>query len=284
MSKAQFLEMTLRDSTKLSQVSLFEAYLKWIELNPQCAVDKDEIFSKLDYSRMTPEQLLNTVKPAKVVSADQTLQAIEENNLIRIKDLNLAMDETAKLIREENCILVDLGKIYFINFIQLDLDEFSRSYHIELSANSQDWVCPIDFSKSAHYFIQDLYFPETAVLLIKIVGHGTTLPVREVEYNDKPKLVCVTQNNAQIPKAVNGYVYPKENVVTNSFSYTVDALKNWDPRNSLLDCYEDKGHANTFTVTCIENGEFEIVFHQPYILDSCRFLLWLFDLTQIIFH
>lgn len=309
LSVSALKDMISRDSFYAPEVEIFRVICGWIQHNPN--VDSQEIISTIRLPLMQLPELLNVVRPTGLISPDVILDAIKSRTENRDMDLQyrgyLIPDENvaspkfgAEVLHGDMCpalldgnsqnydlergftrhliddnngqgILVKLGTPCIINHMKMllwDKDVRSYSYFIEVSMDQKDWVTVVDHSKHLCRSWQSLYFAPLVASYVRIVGtHNTMNRVFHVVTFE-----CYFTNRPF--KLDSGLVVPLENVATIQASASVvegvsrsrNALLNGDTQN-----YDwDSGY------TCHQLGSGAIIVQlaQPYMIDSCRLLLW----------
>lgn len=147
----------------------------------------------------------------------------------------------------------------------------SYSYYIEVAVTNEKsttWERVIDHTNYFCRSWQNLFFPDRAVKFIRLVGtHNTVNKIFHAV-----TLEAMYMNN--IPKIIDGIVYPTKNVATVEKSATViEGVSR--TRNVLLN-----GEVNKYDwdsgYTCHQLGSGVIVIQlgQPFLIDSLRILLW----------
>uniref|UniRef100_T1IHV1 BTB/POZ domain-containing protein 9 n=1 Tax=Strigamia maritima TaxID=126957 RepID=T1IHV1_STRMM len=309
LSATALKEMISRDSFYAPEVEIFRVVCEWIRHNP--TVDTKDILAQVRLPLMQLPELLNVVRPTGLISPDAILDAITARNENRDMDLkyrgflmpeeNVASPKhgTQVLHGEMRAALLDgdfknydmergftrhpiddndgqgillkLGFPCIINQIRMllwDRDNRSYSYYIEVSMDQKDWVVVVDHSDYLCRSWQCLYFAQRVVSYIRIVGtHNTVNRIFHVV-----NFQCsYTNTKVQLQ---DGLIVPTENVATIQGSASViegvsrsrNALLNGDTRN-----YDwDSGY------TCHQLGSGAIVVQlaQPYMVESCKLLLW----------
>ncbi|XP_002732994.1 BTB/POZ domain-containing protein 9-like [Saccoglossus kowalevskii] len=310
LSESALREVISRDSFCAVEIDIFRAVLSWSEMNSD--IDPTHIVSAVRLQLMSLPELLNIVRPTNLVSPDSILDAIKLTSESKASDLPfrgfLSLEENVACMKhgghvthgempsalldgdisnydldrgftrhtiEEPCgknsIVVKLGKACIINTIKLllwDRDTRSYSYYIEISMDEEDWVRIVDHSRYMCRSWQTLYFDPRVAKYIRIVGvHNTVNKVFhlvsfECYYTARPFTL------------ENGLIVPTENVATVHASACViegvsrsrNALLNGDTKN-----YDwDSGY------TCHQLGSGAIIVQlaQPFVISSCRLLLW----------
>lgn len=309
LSPSALKEMISRDSFYAPEVEIFQVVCEWIRHNPN--LESQDIVAEVRLPLMHLPELLNVVRPTGWISPDAILDAIKARTENRDMDLryrgylmpeenvaspklgaqvlhgemrpalldgdsqNYDMERgfTRHPIDDNNGqgILIKLGSPCIINHMRMllwDRDTRSYSYFIEVSMDQKDWITVVDHSKFLCRSWQHLYFPPRVASYVRIVGtHNTVNRVFHVVtfesyYTNRPFTL------------ENGLIVPRENVATIQASASViegvsrsrNALLNGDTQN-----YDwDSGY------TCHQLGSGAIVVQlaQPYIIDSCRLLLW----------
>lgn len=184
-------------------------------------------------------------------------------------------------------ILLDLEGLHVINYIQFGilLDppvNYEAAYYVEVSPNGNDWVRVVDYKTIYCRLFQYLSFPEIAVKYIKIVG------TKARKYTAKgfidATIFQIMNLNALYVKnplrCVGGFLYPEENIAIHrkAFVNFTDSDGIYRSDTKLLDVADkilDK--PRQYTAQHMKYGSLFIFLHQPYILQSCRFLLWDLD-------
>lgn len=276
-----------------------------------------EVVSKVRLPLITLEDLLTIVRPTKILDPDTLLDAIHAKTKTKVKRLqhrgkmcpeeNIAVSKNGALVIQGTCdgftlieeqshaydmekgfarhsissiqdangIIIQLGNVYIINHIKIllwDLDNRSYSYVIDVSVDRECWDRVVDHSSYYCRSWQFLYFEQQPVKFIRITGTHNTV-------NKVFHLVSVeamfTSNN--VPKIIDGLVYPKVNVATQNYSAIVleGVSRN---KNSLLNGnFKDYDWDNGYTCHQLGSGNILIQLGQPYLISSFRILLWDYD-------
>ncbi|KAI0982557.1 hypothetical protein GJ496_011671 [Pomphorhynchus laevis] len=167
-------------------------------------------------------------------------------------------------------IVIKLEHPSIINHIKMLLrycDNRSYCYYIELSTDRKNWNRVVDYSNYLCRSWQYIYFPETVAQYIRICG---------VHNNINKQFNIVSINVRYTRKLLNtqmGIIVPKTNVAVPPCASVISGVSRI--RNALIDgiftAYDwDCGY------TCHQLGSGFIIIQlgQPYIIDSCRLLLW----------
>lgn len=312
LSPLALKEMIGRNSFCAAEVDIFRSVCRWIEHNPSCDA-KAEILQAIRLPLMNISDLLSVVRPTGLILPDAILDAIQIKTESKDTDLNyrgfMLPDENVAVSRHGASVLqgepttglldgnvqnydmergftrhpigdaqsgsqgivVKLGKPTIVNHVRMllwDNDNRCYTYYIEVSIDQKSWVRVVDHQNYFCRSWQKLYFPPRVVTYFRIVGvHNTVNRVFHVV-----SFECMfTSKTFKLDK---GLVVPRENVATiqaqaivvEGVSRNRNALINGDTQN-----YDwDSGY------TCHQLGSGAIVVQlaQPYMIDSCRLLLW----------
>lgn len=177
----------------------------------------------------------------------------------------------------DRAIVVDLGKVRFINNINLLLRNDSRlsySYYVDVSVGKKECIRLFDRSNSYYRSWQNLYFKSRPVRYIKLVGTRATYERNFIRHHDHSKHVNRPADSFDVvvlqaiyrtvfPETVNGWLKPTMNVAT----IECGALVEVGGGEHMLNLNSDE-------FSCHEKGEFILLqFNQPYYVDSLRMLL-----------
>uniref|UniRef100_A0A0K8TP45 BTB/POZ domain-containing protein 9 n=1 Tax=Tabanus bromius TaxID=304241 RepID=A0A0K8TP45_TABBR len=307
LSKESLEEVLRRDSFFAPEVQIFIAVSEWCKHNTN--VDIESVVSYVRLPLMNLEQLLKVVRQSGILDPEKLLDAIEEKttsknlpyrgalwpeeNVASLKfhsrtiqgewrsalldgdttSYDMEKGYTRHSISEcpDAGIIVELGTISILNHIKIllwDKDARSYSYFVEVSVNQTQWDRVIDYTEYNCRSWQFLYFPSRPVRYIKLVGtHNTVNKVFHV-------VALEAMYTANVPKLVNGFVAPTQNVATVEMSATVvegvsrirNALLNGDVSNYDWDC--------GYTCHQLGSGVILVQLGQPYYIGSMRLLLW----------
>lgn len=130
-------------------------------------------------------------------------------------------------------MIVELGTVSLINCILLALSAGNYSYYIEVSEDQVKWEKVIDYSKHRCHYQQYLHFASRSVRYIRLVDTSAPIKLK----------VCSLKAGYQMvqPEVVGDLIKPTYNVATPYVAYSGYLV--------------------------------QMKLHQPYIIDSLRFLV-----------
>ncbi|XP_055299678.1 BTB/POZ domain-containing protein 9-like isoform X2 [Sitodiplosis mosellana] len=181
----------------------------------------------------------------------------------------------------DSCIIVDLGKLRFINninFLLMDKDSRSYSYYIDVSLDGIEYTRLFDHTKHYYRSWQYLYFQSRPIRFIKLVGTQATDILRKrsgfcydrgYNYADSYDSFDIVGLQAMFttinyPNLVDGVMKPTKNVA--NIEHSAIVVKGVGGNNML--------NENPDEFTCHEKGSHILLqFNQPYYIDSLRMLL-----------
>ncbi|CAE1248590.1 BTBD9 [Acanthosepion pharaonis] len=254
LSQSSVKELLSRDSFCAQEIDIFDAIYKWSEYNP--GLDAGPILEAVRLPLMSMQDLLNIVRPTRLVSADAILDAIKVLTECRGMDLKYR----GFLVPEENIATVPHGsQVVRGEMTQALLDGDTQTYDFDRGFTRH----PIDGNNGQGIVVKlgQPYIINTIKMLLWDRDMRSYSYIIEVSMDDKDYQRVIDH-------------IPSENVATIQASACViegvsrsrNALINGDIRN-----YDwDSGY------TCHQLGSGAIVVQlaQPYMCSSMRILLW----------
>ncbi|CAD7091304.1 unnamed protein product [Hermetia illucens] len=316
LSKESLEEVLRRDSFFAPEVQIFVAVSEWCKHNSN--VDIESVVSYVRLPLMNFDHLFEVVRRSGILDPNRLLDAIEEKTTSKclpyrgalwpeenvaavkfnsrtiqgewgsalldgdIESYDMEKGYTRHSIDSlDTGIIVELGTISIINHIKIllwDKDTRSYSYYVEVSVNQEQWDRVVDYSTYHCRSWQFLYFPSRAVRYIKLVG--THNSVNKVFH----AVALEAMYTANVPKLVDGFVAPTNNVATVALSATViEGVSR--TRNALLNGdYTNYDWDYGYTCHQLGSGVILVRLGQPYYIGSLRLLLWDCDARTYCFY
>lgn len=312
LSASTVKELIERDSFYAPEVDIFRALVEWAKVN--CVPpgpELDDVLSSVRLQLMTKEELLNVVRPLKLVTPDTILDALfmqitckdsslryrgslkpEENVAHPKYGTQVLQGEMRSALLDGNCHNYDMERGYTRhaiseagdNGILIKLGTQSIVNHIKMLLWDRDL-------RSYSYYIEVSIDQKDWT---RVIDH-TNYYCRSWQYLFfEPRVVRyirIVGTNNTVNKVFhlvsfeimytntpflleNGLVVPKRNVATNTGSATVvEGVSR--SRNALLDGNTKKYDWDSgYTCHQLGSGSIIVQLGQPYMLDSMRLLLW----------
>ncbi|XP_033639361.1 BTB/POZ domain-containing protein 9-like [Asterias rubens] len=310
LSESALKEVITRDSFYASEIAIFKAVQAWTRANKDS--NFSEIAKAIRLPLMTMTELLNVVRPTKLLSADDILDAIKVKQESRNVDLNfrgaLVLNEniaTAKYnaavtngdmrasLLDGDCMNYDLDR----GFTRHPIEDTAKPEGIVIKLGKPSIINKIKLllwdrdMRSYSYYIEASIDEQDWV---RIVDHSQYL-CRSWQTLFFPPRVCRYVRIVGVRNTVNkvfhlvsfecmftdktlqlekGLVVPKESVATIQASASViEGVSR--SRNALLNG-DTKNYDWDSGYTCHQLGSGSIVVQlaQPYVIDCMRMLLW----------
>ncbi|CAG2188385.1 BTBD9 [Mytilus edulis] len=283
LSQSSVKDLICRDSFCSPEIEIFNSIVLWAEHNT--GQDPTPILDAIRLPLMNMQELLNKVRPTKLVSPDSILDAIKVQTECR----NMELKYRGLLVVDENVATTRFGaQVMKGEMKQALLDGDSSNYDLDRGFTRH----PIDDNYEAGVVIKlaQPYILNTFKLLLwdrdmRSYSYFIEVSMDDKDYEkviDHTKYLCRSWQILHFPPRVvrfvrvleQGLIVPSENVATITASACViegvsrsrNALINGDIRH-----YDwDSGY------TCHQLGSGAVIVQlaQPYIVDSMRLLLW----------
>ena len=309
LSAAALNELVSRDSFYAPEIDIFLAVRAWVKANPD-ANDKS-VLEKVRLSLVSITDLLNIVRPTKLISPEVILDAIASRTQTRDSDLNyrgrLLIDENVAHPMHGAQVLQGEMRSYLLDGDTNNYD-MERGYTRHTITESQEHgiliklgtQCIINHVKmllwdkdmrSYSYYLEVSMDQEDWV---RVIDH-TEYFCRSWQYlYFEPRVVLyiriVGTNNTvnkvfhvvsfeayytnHTEKLCNGFVVPTRNIATmdRSAIVTEGVCRS---RNALLNGDTSNYDWDSgYTCHQLGSGSISVQLGQPYIIDSMRLLLW----------
>ncbi|KAJ3643690.1 hypothetical protein Zmor_026387 [Zophobas morio] len=297
LSQKSLIKLLERDSFFAPEIEIFESVAQWCQVNVH---DADLVVKCVRLSWLSVVEIVSIVWPSKLVRCEDLLQAIAE--IIDVKPnetncrgkslpgVNVATPEhkatvitgrrtehllngnrnvdnwTETTIGDKTGLTIKFGFPFLINHIRMglyDKDLRTYRYYVEVSVDQKKWKKVIDYSELGCRSYQDLYFENKVVQYVRVIG----------TFNSVNKFFHLIFFEAyymeNIPRIVNGIVFPTSNVATVEKKAVVVEGTNGA---ALLDgVTSDYG---SFTYHVIGTGSIVVQLAQPFMLSSMKLKLW----------
>ena len=281
------------------EVEKFKAIYNWINRNP--TADQKGILKLISLERFGQEELLETVRPTKLINDTEILDAIDTKKRKRARysmDSSTNTDEhkfdpsafaftpkcnikTVKHETETGCFyyLAEFPEPFDINYIKIRLSELINnkgefSYYVEVSLDNNDWTKVIDYSNIVCRSWQNLYFDLVSVKYIRVIGTKLDGTINDIiiDFFEAKRLI----NN--VPEYENGFVIPNEDIANLNVGTRIKYPAN---RHDLFLFSSTQAFACFIPVRSFGNdykkNAFTIQFAQPYMIDSMEFKIYFKD-------
>ncbi|XP_035736604.1 BTB/POZ domain-containing protein 9-like [Vespa mandarinia] len=301
-------ELISRDSFYAPEIDIFLAVQEWIKANPN--VDAKEILAQVRLSLISLTDLLNVVRPTRLVSSEAILDAItaimdksselayrgqmlvDQNIAIAVYGAEVLQGEMRSYLldgnsynydmergytrhaitdTQEHGILIKLGTQCIINHIKMLLwDRDLRSYSYYIEV-SVDQKHWVRIIDYTKYFCRSWqYLYFEPRVMVYIRIVGTNNTVNKVFH--VVSFEAYYRNHSE--KLSEGFIIPTRNVAIMKFGATVTEGVS-RIRNALLNGdTSDYDWDSGYTCHQLGSGSILIQLGQPYIIDSMRLLLW----------
>ncbi|KAL2737804.1 BTB/POZ domain-containing protein 9 [Vespula squamosa] len=308
LSPTALNELISRDSFYAPEIDIFLAVQEWIKANPD--VDAKEILAQVRLSLISLTDLLNIVRPTRLVSSEAILDAItaimdksselayrgqmlvDQNIALAAYGAEVLQGEMRSYLLDGNCynydmergytrhaitdtqehgILIKLGTQCIINHIKMLLwDRDLRSYSYYIEV-SMDQKHWVRIIDYTKYFCRSWqYLYFEPRVMLYIRIVGTNNTVNKVFH--VVSFEAYYRNHSE--KLSEGFIIPTRNVATMKFGATVTEGVS-RIRNALLNGdTSDYDWDSGYTCHQLGSGSILIQLGQPYIIDSMRLLLW----------
>nr|XP_050865113.1 BTB/POZ domain-containing protein 9 isoform X2 [Vespula vulgaris] len=270
LSPTALNELISRDSFYAPEIDIFLAVQEWIKANPD--VDAKEILAQVRLSLISLTDLLNVVRPTRLVSSEAILDAItaimdkssdlayrgqmlvDQNIALAAYGAEVLQGEMRSYLLDGNCYNYDMERGYTRHAIT-----DTQEHGILIKLGTQ---CIINHIKML-LWDRDLrsysYYIEVSMDQKHWVFHVVSF---EAYY----------RNHSE--KLSEGFIVPTRNVATMKFGATVTEGVS-RIRNALLNGdTSDYDWDSGYTCHQLGSGSILIQLGQPYIIDSMRLLLW----------
>ncbi|KAI6237331.1 BTB/POZ domain-containing protein 9 [Aphelenchoides besseyi] len=300
-----------RNSLCAMEICVFKAVARWLEVNNSPENVRSSLLNCVRLPLIKMDDLLTVVRPTNLIASDKLLDVIGDQSMkkndeslyrgFKMLNVNIATKNWGArcieginrdcLLNEENQtsdlhtshglinpkegIIVELGRPFIINSIQLQLTDKlqkSYSYYVEVGINREDWIRVADYTKYVCRGQQKLFFPQRVVKFIKVFCTRSTdcdfhlLSMKAMfsneafDYDPETTLLRPIHNVATIEKNAN----------------VIEGVSR--KRNALLDGErEDYDWDSGYTCHQLGSGSIIINLPQPYLVNSMRLLLWDLD-------
>lgn len=231
--------------------------------------DADENFATTEHGAKT----ISGENPSALLdfhSKDCTYSTMESTDVYADSSRSRKLDSS---------IIVDLGDVKLINYIQLQLfDKDSRSYayRIEKSLDGKTFTKLFDYTNEVRRSWQLLHFETSPIRFLKLVGtraywisnkrKGYFSSSNEIQDYDSFDVVGLKAiyKTANFPKLIDGVIMPSNNVATVKCGANV---AHGIGGNKMLNLKMDE-------FTCHEKDSYILLqLNQPYLIDSLRMFL-----------
>ena len=313
LSFSTLQEMISRDSFCAEEIKIFKAIKEWIKYNP--TADSEEIISCIRLPLITIKDLLNVVRPTKLVSPDLILDAIDAVQKSKGVDLkyrgylmpeeNVATPEhkavvlvgemksalldgdvenydmekgfTRHHIDDNDCqgILIELGIQCIINHIKMLLWDKDVRAYSYYIEVSMDQVDWVRVVDHTHYLCRSWQNLFFAPRVVKYIRIVGT-------HNTVNRLFhCVSFECMYTDQPFNldpcGLLIPDYNVASIAHSsLVIEGVSR--SRNTLINGNWEKYDWDTgYTCHQLGSGAIVVQLPQPFLIDSMRLLLWDID-------
>ncbi|CEF64344.1 BTB/POZ-like domain and Coagulation factor 5/8 C-terminal type domain and Galactose-binding domain-like and BTB/POZ fold domain and BTB/Kelch-associated domain and BTB/POZ domain-containing protein [Strongyloides ratti] len=170
-------------------------------------------------------------------------------------------------------VVIEFSNKYLINnitFRLLDFDQRYFSYHIEISIDGKDWVRLIDYDKYNCRGVQNLFFKERPVKLVRVRGTSSSILNLFQILTFHALYTC----NPRKVDSITNIVIPERSIATTKENaLVIEGVSR--TRNALLNGnYDDYDWDNGYTCHQLGSGSITISFPQPYLVSTMRLLLW----------
>ncbi|KAJ3643692.1 hypothetical protein Zmor_026389 [Zophobas morio] len=297
LSQNSLIKLLERDTFFAPEIKIFESVVQWCEVNVHAA---DLVVKCVRLSWLSVVEIVSRVWPSKLVACEDLLQAISEivdvkpkESTCRAKlllDVNVATPEhkatvitglrTEHLLNgnrnvsnwtqttngDKTGLIIKFGFPFVINYIRMclyDGDLRTFRYYVEVSLDQKTWKKVIDYSELACRSYQHLYFEREIVQYVKVVGTYSSL--NELFHLIFFEAYC----KENIPRIVNGIVYPTSNVASAEKKAAVVEGVNGP---ALLDGVTT--NYGSYTYHAIGAGSITVHLAQPFIVSSMKLKLW----------
>ncbi|KAJ3643694.1 hypothetical protein Zmor_026390 [Zophobas morio] len=297
LSQNSLIKLLERDTFFAPEIEIFEKVAQWCQVNVHAA---DLVVKCVRLSWLSVVEIVSKVWPSKLVSCEDLLQAIAE--IVDVKPnetncrgksfpgVNVATPEhkatvitgrrtehllngnrnvnnwTETMIGDKTGLTIKFGFPFVINHIRMclyDGDLRTYRYYVEVSVDQKKWKKVIDYSELGCRSYQDLYFEKKVVQYVKIIG---TLNSANTAFH---LIFFEAYYKENIPRIVNGIVFPTSNVATVEKKAVVVEGTNG---GALLDGVTT--NYGSFTYHVIGAGSIIVQLAQPFMLSSMKLKLW----------
>uniref|UniRef100_A0A7E4USW1 BACK domain-containing protein n=1 Tax=Panagrellus redivivus TaxID=6233 RepID=A0A7E4USW1_PANRE len=222
-------------ASKVPDFEIFNAFVAWMNANPSESTHFTELLKHIYLKNITLHTLAQAIQQCENIDVIAVLNIVnqQEEKLtypfgnvitpasgVRVVtggpstffDIPAIGSNLKHKIGDDNeDIIVDLGGLFKLNHLVIELANGNWSYWIEVFEDMVNWNRVVDYSKYICRSVQRLYFKESAVRYIRICGTAPVKGIFEIS-----RLEAYYTENPLDFDPETGIVIPSDNVALQS--------------------------------------------------------------------